>query len=161
MMKKLPLALMADNVRSMHNIGSLFRTCDAFLVDELILAGISGCPPHPEITKSALGAEDAVKWIHVDNALEKVKEMQSYGWKVCVLEQAHDSIPLGEFKANESDRYLLVVGNEVNGVDQNIVDIADFLLEIEQWGTKHSLNVSVSGGIALYIVTEAIRRASH
>lgn len=149
-MSKLPLRVLADNVRSMHNIGAIFRTADAFRVDEIVLAGISGCPPHPEITKSALGAEESVAWRHEENALSVVKSMQAEGWCVCVLEQAHDSIPLHEFNNKERDKLLLVVGNEVDGVDQRIVDIADYVLEIPQEGTKHSLNVSTSASIALY-----------
>ena len=141
---------MTDNVRSMHNIGSIFRTADAFLIKEIILAGISGTPPHPEITKTALGAEETVEWRHVEDAAEEVERMKKEGWKICVLEQVHGSIPLNEFKAPEDDRLLLVVGNEVSGVNQDIVDMADYILEIPQFGTKHSLNVSVSAGIAMY-----------
>ena len=149
-MEKLPLRVMADNVRSMYNVGALLRTSDAFLVEEVIMAGITGVPPHPEITKTALGAEDSVEWRHVDDALTEVVRMKNEGWRVCVLEQAHDSIPLQNFHPEREEKYLLVVGNEVKGVDQRIVDIADFILEIPQHGTKHSLNVSVSAGIALW-----------
>ena len=148
-LKKLPLKVFADNVRSMHNIGSIFRTSDAFLIDEFILGGISGQPPHPEITKSALGAEESVKWRHVEDSLKELKMLKHKGWKICVLEQVHNSIPLYEYRRNKSDKIILVVGNEVSGVDQNIVDIADIILEIPQFGTKHSLNVSVSAGIAI------------
>lgn len=147
---KLPLALLADNVRSMYNVGAMFRTADAFLVEEMVLAGITGRPPHPEITKTALGAEESVSWRHVDDAFAEVMAMKRDGWRVCALEQAHDSVPLQDFVCLPGERYLLVVGNEVNGVDQRIVDIADFVLEIPQGGVKHSLNVSVSAGIALW-----------
>ena len=147
---KIGVALLADNVRSMHNIGALFRTADAFLFDELILGGISGCPPHPEIAKTALGAEESVRWRHVDSSLEEVVRMMALGWKVCVLEQAHDSVPLTAFRVADNVKYLIVVGNEVEGVDQKIVDIADHILEIPQFGVKHSLNVSISGGIAMH-----------
>ena len=149
LMPKRPLKVVADNVRSMHNIGSIFRTADAFLVEELILGGISGQPPHPEITKTALGAEDSVKWRHVADTLKEIKRLRSEGWSICVLEQAHDSIPLDSFEAGEGKKLVLVVGNEVSGVDQRIVDEADYVLEIPQYGTKHSLNVSVSAGIAI------------
>lgn len=148
--KKLPFRILADNVRSMHNIGAIFRTADAFLVDEFILAGISGCPPHPEISKSALGAERSVDWRHVDDAFEEARRLQREGWHVVVLEQAHGSIDLKNFSREPSEKVLLVVGNEVEGVAQKIVDIADSILEIEQCGTKHSLNVSVSAGIAMW-----------
>ena len=147
---KIGVSLLADNVRSMHNIGSLFRTADAFLFDELILAGISGCPPHPEISKTALGAEKSVNWRHVDNAEEELMRLRKDGWTVCVLEQAHDSVPLSSFKIDRDKKYVIVVGNEVTGVDQKVVDLADHILEIPQFGVKHSLNVSISGGIAMH-----------
>lgn len=148
--RKLPLALMADNVRSMYNIGAMLRTADAFLVEEMVMAGISGCPPHPEISKTALGAEDSVSWRHVADAFAEAAKMQAQGWRICALEQAHDSVRLDRFTPAEGERYLLVAGNEVTGVDQRIVDIADVILEIPQAGVKHSLNVSVSAGIALW-----------
>ena len=147
---KLPLAVLLDNVRSMYNVGAIFRTADAFLIKEIILAGISGCPPHPEISKTALGAEESVDWRHVADAFAEVARMREEGWKICVLEQTHNSISLQNFSPLEGNKYLLVVGNEVNGVDQRIVDIADIVLEIPQAGVKHSLNVSVSAGIALW-----------
>ena len=163
-MSKLPLMLLTDNVRSMHNIGSLFRTSDAFRVNEILLGGISGCPPHPEISKTALGAEESVCWRHVDDSYQEAKNLQAHGWRVCVLEQTHNSIMLqdfhitsnkieereGEEREEREEKYLLVVGNEVEGVDQRIVDIADYVLEIPQEGTKHSLNVSASAAIALF-----------
>ena len=149
-MEKLPVAVLLDNVRSMYNVGSVFRTCDAFMISEVILCGITGCPPHPEITKTALGSEESVNWRHESDALEAVKAMKKEGWRVCVLEQAHGSIPLQNFSPDPNQKYLLVAGNEVTGVNQNIVDIADIILEIPQHGVKHSLNVSVSAGIALW-----------
>lgn len=149
-MEKLPVAVLLDNVRSMYNVGSVFRTSDAFLIEEVILCGITGRPPHPEITKTALGAEESVKWTYVENAREKVKEMKKEGWLICVLEQAHGSIPLQNFIPSSDNRYLLIAGNEVEGVNQEIVDMADMILEIPQHGVKHSLNVSVSVGIALW-----------
>lgn len=148
--EKLPLVVMLDNVRSMYNVGAIFRTADAFLVKEMILAGITGRPPHPEISKTALGAEESVCWRHVEDAFSEAARMKGEGWKVCVLEQAHNSIPLHNFRCMDDDRYLLIVGNEVNGVDQRVVDIADVVLEIPQAGVKHSLNVSVSAGIAIW-----------
>ena len=155
--EKFPVAVLLDNVRSMYNVGAIFRTADAFLVQKVILAGITGCPPHPEITKTALGAEDSVDWCHVDNALEEVDRLKEEGWKICVLEQAHESIPLQDFIPSSDEKYLLVAGNEVSGVDQKIVDLADIILEIPQGGVKHSLNVSVSAGIALWQLTFAKR----
>ena len=149
-MPKTPLIVVTDNVRSMHNIGSIFRTADAFLIEEIILGGISGTPPHPEISKTALGAEETVKWRHLADTIECVGKLKKEGWKICVLEQTHESIPLPEFRGKENEKRVLVVGNEVTGVSQEIVDLADYVLEIPQYGTKHSLNVSVSAGIALY-----------
>lgn len=157
-MPKLPLRVMADNVRSMHNVGSLFRTSDAFMVEELILAGISGCPPHPEIAKTALGAERSVAWRHVPDAVAEARRLQAEGWRVLALEQAHDSQELGDFAAVPGERYLLVAGNEVEGVDQRIVSLADAVLEIPQCGVKHSLNASVSAGIALHHLFRCLRK---
>ena len=148
--EKLPLCVLLDNVRSMYNVGAIFRTADAFLIREVILAGISGCPPHPEISKTALGAEESVEWRHVEESFAEVMRLHEEGWKICVLEQTHNSVPLQEFSPTDNNKYLLVVGNEVNGVDQRIVDIADIVLEVPQAGVKHSLNVSVSAGIALW-----------
>ena len=147
---KLPVKLLADNVRSMYNIGALFRTSDAFLIDEFILAGISGRPPHPEISKTALGAEETVRWRHVEDALEEVKKLRDAGWKICALEQTHGSVPLDEFVPERNCGYVIVAGNEVEGVNQGIVDLSDTVLEIPQCGVKHSLNVSSSASIALW-----------
>lgn len=149
-MEKLPLSLLADNVRSMYNVGAMLRTADAFLFTEMVMAGITGVPPHPEITKTALGAEESVAWRHVEDAFTEVMRMKESGWTVCVLEQTHNSIMLQDFVSDPARRYLLVVGNEVHGVDQRIVDVADVVLEIPQTGVKHSLNVSVSAGIAMW-----------
>ena len=148
-MEKLPIKLLADNVRSMHNIGSFFRTSDAFRIDEIILGGISGCPPHSEISKTALGAEESVAWRHVDDSVEEARRLQSEGWVIVALEQAHDSVSLGDYDPGDS-KCVLVVGNEVEGVDQRIVSMADVILEIPQEGTKHSLNVAASTAIALW-----------
>ena len=155
-LRKLPVAVLLDNVRSMYNVGSVFRTADAFLIDSVILGGITGCPPHPEIKKTALGAEDSVKWIHADDSLEATLTLKEEGWKICVLEQAHNSIPLQKFSYMEGEKLLLVAGNEVTGVDQRILDISDYVLEIPQHGVKHSLNVSVSVGIALWQIVKNI-----
>ena len=147
---KLPVSVLLDNVRSMYNVGSVFRTADAFLIEELILTGITGLPPHPEIKKTALGAEESVRWRYEEDALEAVIKMKEEGWKICVLEQAHNSISLSDFRIEEEKKYLLVAGNEVTGVNQQIVDIADIVIEIPQHGVKHSLNVAVSTGITLW-----------
>lgn len=148
--QKLPLAILLDNVRSMQNVGSILRTSDAFLVEEVVMAGITGVPPHKEISKTALGAEDSVSWRYVEDAVEECIRLKEDGWTICVLEQAHGSIDLMEFSPEEGKKYLLVVGNEVSGVDQRIVDMADIILEIPMHGVKHSLNVAVSSGMAIW-----------
>lgn len=157
-MEKLPFRVMTDSVRSMYNIGAVFRTADAFMVEEVILAGISGVPPHPEIAKTALGAEESVAWRHVDDAVAAATELKKEGWRICVLEQTHGSIPLEDFEINDDGKYLLIVGNEVEGVNQRLVDICDFVLEIPQHGVKHSLNVSSSASIAMWHFTVMMNR---
>lgn len=155
---KLPLILMADNVRSAQNIGSILRTSDALLVEEVIMAGISATPPSVEITKTSLGAEQSVAWRYVENGVAEVERLKEEGMAIFVLEQIHQSIALQNLmdavdkvmENNAASKMLLVVGNEVHGVDQAIVDLADFALEIPMHGIKHSLNVAVSAGIALW-----------
>lgn len=154
---KLPLRLLLDDVRSLNNVGSLLRTSDAFMVDEVVMCGITGTPPNPEIHKTALGAEDSVRWRHADSCVEEVLSLQAQGWKVCVLEQTHNSVMLQDFTPVRGERYALVCGNEVHGVDQRVVDLADVVIEIPQCGAKHSLNVSVSSGIALWTLFAALR----
>lgn len=149
-MAKQPVSLLLDNVRSMYNVGAMLRTADAFMLNEVVLCGITGCPPHPEITKTALGAEQSVDWRYEKDALRAVLDLKQQGWTICVLEQTHNSIPLQDYVMKGNDKCVLVAGNEVEGVDQRIVDVADVVLEIEQGGVKHSLNVSVSAGIALW-----------
>ncbi len=156
-MMKLPFRILLDNVRSMQNVGSILRTSDAFLVEEVIMAGITGVPPHKEISKTALGAEDSVNWSYVEDAVQECMRMKSEGWTICVLEQTHDSMDLMDFKTNECCKYLLVVGNEVKGVNQAIVDMADVVLEIPMHGVKHSLNVAVSTGMAILKISHEIR----
>lgn len=147
---KLPVKVALDNVRSLNNVGSVMRTSDAFLVDELLLCGITGTPPNPEIHKTALGAEESVEWTHHEDTAAILATLQREGWKVCVLEQTHNSVALNEFEPVAGERYVIVAGNEIHGVDQRVVDMADTVIEIPQHGTKHSLNVSVSCGIAIW-----------
>lgn len=156
--EKLPFCILLDNVRSMQNVGSILRTSDAFLVAEVVMAGITGIPPHKEISKTALGAEDSVSWRYVENAVEECAQMKADGWTVCVLEQAHGSIDLMEFSPGEGKKYLLVVGNEVSGVDQRIVDMANIILEIPMHGVKHSLNVAVSTGMAIWKISDTLMK---
>lgn len=144
------LVLVLDNVRSAHNIGSAFRTSDAFKVDKVFLCGICACPPSAEIHKSALGAEDSVPWEHWQETIELVRHLKAVGYKVVSVEQTVDSVSLEKFASVEGEKYAFVFGNEVDGVSQEVVDESDFVLEIPQFGTKHSLNVSVSVGVVLW-----------
>ena len=144
------LVLVLDNIRSAHNVGSAFRSADAFGVDKLWLCGISAVPPSPEIHKSALGAEDAVPWEHAADTLEVVRQLRAEGYTLIAVEQTVHSLKLGTFRPEPGHKYALVFGNEVEGVSQDVVDASDFALEIPQRGTKHSLNVSVSVGVVLW-----------
>lgn len=147
---KLPLVVVVDNVRSLNNIGSLFRTCDCFAVERIALCGISACPPSAEIHKTALGAEDTVAWSYHESALDAVEALRAEGRLVCCLEQVKGSVPLDEFVPDPGRGLALVLGNEVDGVDQAVVDACDVCIEIPQFGTKHSLNVTVSAAIAIW-----------
>ena len=144
------LVLILDNIRSAHNVGSAFRTGDAFRADRVYLCGICATPPSAEIHKVALGAENSVPWEHVDDTLALVKRLQAEGWTVVCAEQTEHAVPLQAFRPEAGRRYAVVFGNEVDGVRQDVVDAADRCGEIPQYGTKHSLNVSVSGGIVLW-----------
>lgn len=147
---KMPLTVVLDDVRSLYNVGSVLRSCDAFRVEQVVLCGITAAPPHPEIHKTALGAEDSVNWRHADSALEAVKELQRQGVTVMAVEQCEGSTMLNTFVPERGRRYAVVLGNEVKGVRQDVVDACDGCLEIPQFGTKHSLNVSVTAGIVVW-----------
>lgn len=147
---KIPLVVVVDNVRSLNNIGSLFRTCDGFAVERIVLCGISAVPPSPEIHKTALGAEDSVDWIYSADTLSALRQLRDAGYTICTLEQVKGSVELQDFRPEAGKRYALVVGNEVDGVDAAVVDYSDLCLEIPQRGTKHSLNVTVSAAIAIW-----------
>ena len=148
--EKMPLTVVLDDVRSMHNVGSVLRTADAFRVEEVLLCGITGTPPHPEIHKTALGAEDSVSWRHCGSALQAVEELKARGTIVLSVEQAEGSTMLPSFQAERGTHYAIVMGNEVKGVHQEVIDASDGGLEIPQLGTKHSMNVSVTAGIVIY-----------
>lgn len=148
--RKMSLTVVLDNVRSLNNIGAIFRTCDAFAVERLVLCGISQPPPSPEIHKTALGAEDSVEWTHYDSTADAVADLHARGYTVCALEQVIGSVPLQCFEVKPGARYAIIAGHEVDGVDQAVVDLCDACIEIPQAGTKHSLNVSVSTGIAIW-----------
>lgn len=147
---KLPLVVVLDEVRSLHNIGSVFRTSDAFLVNGIYLCGITATPPHPEMHKTALGAEDTVDWIYRKHTLDAVKELHEQGYTVLAIEQVEGSTMLGDLQLDQEKKYAIVMGNEVKGVQQEVVDACDGCIEIPQYGTKHSLNVSVTTGIVLW-----------
>lgn len=148
--EKSQVVLVLDNVRSLHNVGSAFRTADAFLVKKIFLCGITGTPPNREIHKTALGATESVEWEYCSNALEAVTKLKEEGWKIFSLEQTDESVLLPDFKPEKKEKYCFVFGNEVFGVDENVIRMSDTSLEIPQYGTKHSLNVSVSIGIVLW-----------
>ena len=147
---KKPLVVVLDNVRSLHNIGSVFRTCDAFLVESIYLCGISATPPHKEIHKTALGAELSVEWIYYESGLLAVEHLKSKNYVPWCVEQTQNSISLDKFTVEEGVRYALVFGNEVHGIGQDIINLCEGSIEIPQFGTKHSFNVSVSAGIVLW-----------
>lgn len=144
------ICLILDNIRSAHNVGSAFRTADAFKADKLWLCGICAAPPSAEIHKSALGAEDSVPWEHRSDTLPLVRELQAAGWTVLAVEQTEHAVELQEFVPAAGARYALVFGNEVDGVQQEVVDASDGAVVIPQYGSKHSLNVSVSVGVVLW-----------
>ena len=148
--RKTPLVVVLDDVRSMYNVGSVFRTGDAFRIEALYLCGISATPPATEIHKTALGAEDSVEWHHFDTALEAVEKLRGEGYEVWSVEQCENSTKLNEFTPVKGKRYAVVLGNEVKGVHQEVIDASDGCLEIPQLGTKHSMNVSVTAGIVMY-----------
>lgn len=148
--EKLPLVVVLDNIRSLHNIGSVFRTSDAFRVECIYLCGITAVPPHPEVHKTALGAEFTVDWKYVNNAVEAVDNLKKDGYTVYSVEQAEGSIMLENIKLDPNRKYAVVLGNEVKGVQQEVIDHSDGCIEIPQYGTKHSLNVSVTAGIVIW-----------
>ena len=147
---KRPIALVLDNIRSLNNIGSMFRSADAFCVDRVVLCGITATPPADQIHKTALGAEDTVAWQYYATTAEAVQALRGEGWTITCLEQVHGSVPLQNYRPAAGQRTAVIVGNEVAGVDPHIVDMCDAWLEIPQEGTKHSLNVAVSAALAMW-----------
>ena len=148
--EKLPLVVVLDDVRSMHNVGSVFRTGDAFRVEAVYLCGITSTPPMAEIHKTALGAEDSVSWRYFANTMEALETLKSEGYEIYSIEQAHGSTMLQDFTPETGKKYAVILGNEVKGVHQEVVDASDGCLEIPQFGTKHSMNVSVTAGIIIW-----------
>jgi len=159
--KKMPLVVVLDNVRSLHNVGSVFRTADAFLVEAVHLCGITSTPPHAEIHKTALGAENTVAWKHYEDTHQAVIDLKAQGYTVFAIEQAAGSTMLPELKLDASTKYAVILGNEVKGVQQSVVDMCDGCIEIPQFGTKHSLNVSVTGGIIIWEMFRIMHNSSY
>lgn len=148
--KKSPIVLVLDNVRSLNNVGSAFRTADAFRVEKIYLCGITGTPPHRDIQKTALGATESVEWEYCLNTMEAMDKLKNSGYQLCALEQVNNSKMLNDFFPEKDQKYALIFGNEVFGVEEEVLKVCDHVLEIPQLGTKHSLNISVSLGIAVW-----------
>ena len=147
---KLPVVVILDNVRSMHNVGSAFRTGDGFAIEKMILCGITATPPHREIEKTALGATQSVDWVHYDDTMDAINELSANGYEIIAIEQAAGSIMLNTFQPDTTKKYALIFGNEVNGVSDEVMAVIDKCIEIPQFGTKHSFNIVISAGIVLW-----------
>ena len=147
---KTPIVAVLDNVRSLHNVGSVFRTADAFAIEKLYLCGFTGTPPNKEINKTALGATESVVWQHKTDILSLIDELKQQHYIICAVEQTQKAIQLHHFQIDMNKKYVLIFGNEVEGVQQDVINKCDFVIEIAQGGTKHSLNVSVSAGVVLW-----------
>ncbi|MDR2498804.1 MAG: RNA methyltransferase [Tannerellaceae bacterium] len=154
---KLPIAVVLDNIRSLYNVGSIFRSCDALRIEEIYLCGITACPPNAEIHKTALGAEDSVSWRYFADAATAINELKNKKYTICAVEQADPSIMLNEWTPQAGEKYAVVFGHEVKGIAQAIVDLCDYCIEIPQFGTKHSLNVAVAAGIVLWEMGNKLR----
>ncbi|XCF06919.1 RNA methyltransferase [Tamlana crocina] len=148
--EKTPIIIILDNIRSLNNIGSVFRTSDAFLIEKIYLCGITAQPPHKDIHKTALGSTETVDWEYSKNTLDAVEKLKSEGVKICSIEQAENATMLNDFEVKPNTKYALIFGNEVKGVAQNVVSASDAVIEIPQFGSKHSLNISVSCGVAVW-----------
>ncbi len=156
--EKTPVCIVLDNIRSLHNVGSAFRTADAFRIEKMFLTGITGTPPHREIQKTALGATDSVVWEYVENTSEVVRILKAQHYAIIAVEQTTESIPLDRFIPDPAKKYCLVFGNEIHGVSEEVIAAADLALEIPQTGTKHSLNISVCLGIVVWEVFRKLKR---
>lgn len=148
--EKTPIIVILDNIRSLNNIGSVFRTADAFLIEKVYLCGITAQPPHKDIQKTALGATDAVDWEHVEDVVALSRKLKNQGVHICAIEQAEEAVMLQDFEIDKNITYAVIFGNEVKGVQQEVVTLSDTVIEIPQSGTKHSLNISVSCGVVLW-----------
>ncbi|HLS36772.1 MAG TPA: RNA methyltransferase [Sphingobacterium bovisgrunnientis] len=156
-LEKTPFTIVLDNVRSMHNVGSAFRTADGFAIEQILLCGITATPPHREIEKTALGATQSVDWTHYKETTEALQHLKEQGYKIFAIEQAENSTSLEQFEISTNDKYAFVFGNEVHGVDEEVMQIVDGCIEIPQFGTKHSFNVSVTIGIVLWDILKKIK----
>ena len=148
--RKIPLVVILDDVRSLNNIGSVFRTSDAFVIERIMLCGITATPPHPDIHKTALGAEDSAEWEYCERVTDAIEQLRAAGYVICSVEQVNGSVSLNDFKVEPGKHYAVILGNEVKGVSQQAVDMSDYCIEIPQYGTKHSLNVSITAGIVIW-----------
>ena len=156
--QKSPFIIILDNVRSQANVGSVFRTADAFLVEKICLCGITATPPHREIRKTALGATESVSWSYYLSTMEAVTELKEKGYKLIAIEQAEGSVELQNMVIDIEERYALVFGHEVNGVDQEVLNSCDMCIEIPQFGTKHSFNIAVSAGIVMWELYKGVKK---
>jgi len=154
--EKTPLVVVLDNIRSCNNIGSVFRTSDALLVEKIYLCGITATPPNKDIHKTALDAEKSVDWEYIENTEDAIEKLKTEGYKIYAIEQVENSISLPDFKPSENEKTAIIFGNEVKGVKQSVVNICDGSIEIPQFGTKHSFNISVSAGIVLWDVFQKL-----
>ena len=155
---KTPLIVVLDNIRSLNNIGSVFRTSDAFLIEKIVLCGITAKPPHKDIQKTALGATDSIDWEYVENTYNAVNKLKKEGYTIVSIEQTEKAVMLHNFKIEKNKKYAVIFGNEVKGVQKDIVNYSDYSIEIPQYGTKHSLNISVSAGIVLWEFFRKIKK---
>ena len=156
--QKFPLVIVLDNVRSHLNVGSVFRTGDAFLIEAVYLCGITGTPPHRDIHKTALGSTETVSWKHFPSTMEAVKDLKKEGYRIVSVEQAENAVMLNDFVPATGEKYAVVFGNEVEGVEQEVVSASDMVLEIPQYGMKHSLNISVSVGVVVWDIVSKLRK---
>jgi tRNA G18 (ribose-2'-O)-methylase SpoU len=155
--EKTPIIIVLDNIRSLNNIGSVFRTADAFLIEAVYLCGITATPPHREIQKTALGATETVNWKYFESTTEAITELKNNNYKIAAIEQTENSTMLNDFNINKNEKLAVIFGNEVKGVEQTAIDLSEVVIEIPQYGTKHSLNISVSCGVIIWDLFQKVR----
>ena len=158
-MDKFPVVLILDNIRSAMNVGSFFRTADGFALEKIFICGISACPPHKEINKTAIGADNSVAWQYFQDVFECVEDLRNKGYKIIGIEQTDASVFLNDFVPDKTEKYAFIFGNEVDGISDKILELLDFAIEIPQFGTKHSFNVSVAGGIVIWDYVSKIQKS--